>query len=118
MTDEELDPEGEVPEGVAVFPTIPAELGVHPLLLATIHAVVLLAGSDESVVEGAVADEAVEQMAEYLQRLDGADLRRVQEDMACLTAFARQQRWPRGLIQSLKSFLSDLGVDPEGEQDV
>jgi hypothetical protein len=115
MTDEELDPEGEVPEGAAVFPTIPADLGVHPLLLATIHAVVMLAGSDESVVEGGAADEAVGQMAEYLQRLDGADLRRVQEDMACLTAFARQQQWPRGLIQSLKSFLSDLGVGAEGE---
>ena len=44
-----------------------------------------------------------------------ADLRRVQEDMACLTAYARQQGWPRGQVQSLKSFLADLGVEPEGE---
>ena len=34
----------EVPEGAAVFPTIPAELGVHPLLLAVLHAVVFLEG--------------------------------------------------------------------------
>ena len=33
----------EVPEGAAVFPEIPAELGVHPLLLAVLHAVVFLA---------------------------------------------------------------------------
>ena len=32
--------EGEVPEGAAVFPDIPAELGVNPLLLAVVHAVV------------------------------------------------------------------------------
>ena len=30
--------EPEVPNGAAVFPLIPAELGVHPLLLAVLHA--------------------------------------------------------------------------------
>jgi hypothetical protein len=117
MSDEELEQqEGEVPEGAAVFPSIPAELQVHPLLLATVHAMVFLAGSDENIVHPAAADEAVEQIAEYLQRLEGADLRRVQEDMTCLTTYARQQKWPRGLVQSLKSFLADLGIAPEGEE--
>jgi hypothetical protein len=112
----ERDEEGDVPEGAAVFPAIPPELGVNPLLLAAVHAVVFLAGSDEGIVHPEAGDEAVQQMAEYLQRLEGADLRRVQEDMACLTAFARQQKWPRGLVQSLKSFLADIGVEPEGEE--
>ena len=29
--------EPEVPEGAAVFPLIPAELGINPLLLAALH---------------------------------------------------------------------------------
>ena len=41
--------ESEVPEGAAVFPPIPAELGVNPLLLATLHAAVFLSGSSEDV---------------------------------------------------------------------
>ncbi len=108
---------GNVPDGAAVFPAIPADLGVHPLLLAVLHATVFLAGSDEEIVQPDAADEAVQQIAEYLTRLDGDDLRRVQEDMTCLTAYARQERWPRGLVQSLKSFLADLGVEPDTEED-
>src|SRR5262249_1739625 len=38
-----------VPEGAAVFPPIPEELGVDPLLLAVLHATVFLAGSGETV---------------------------------------------------------------------
>ena len=49
----------EVPEGAAVFPLIPVELGINPLLLAVIQATVFLAGSDENLVEPAAADEIV-----------------------------------------------------------
>jgi hypothetical protein len=104
-----------VPEGAAVFPEIPAELGVNPLLLAVLHATVFLAGSDEQVVQPAAADEAVERLGEYLRRLDGPALRQVREDMACLVAYARQQKWPKQLVQSLKSFLADFGVGAGGE---
>jgi hypothetical protein len=104
--------ESEVPEGAAVFPVIPPELGVNPLLLAVLHATVFLAGSTEDVVNADAADEAVQHMAGYLQRLDGALLRQVTEDMACLTTFARQEKWPKQLIRSLKSFLADFGIGP------
>ena len=43
-----------VPEGAAVFPLIPLEVDVHPLLLAALHAVVFLEGSEEGIVH---ADE-------------------------------------------------------------
>jgi len=108
------DEPSEVPDGAAVFPEIPAELLVNPLLLAAVHAVVFLAGSDESIVQPDAADEALERIAQYLQRLEGERLRAVKEDMTCLVSFAKQQKWPRGLIESLRSFLSDLGVE-EGE---
>jgi hypothetical protein len=100
----------EVPEGAAVFPEIPPELGIHPLLLAALHATVFLAASEDSVVQPDAADEAVQAVAGYFQRLEGPDLRRVREDMATLAGFARQEKWPRQLVHFLKSFLADLGI--------
>ncbi len=100
----------EVPEGAAVFPEIPEELGVDPLFLAVLHATVFLAGSTEDVVNGPAADEAVQVMAGYVQRLDGARLARVREDLECLVAYARQCQWPREMVRFLQSFLADFGV--------
>jgi hypothetical protein len=116
MSEDEGPDESEVPEGAAVFPEIPPELGVDPLLLAAVHATVFLAGSDENIVHPDAADEAVQQIASYFQRLDGENLRRVQEDMTCLATYARQQKWPKGLVQSLRSFLADLGVETDEER--
>jgi hypothetical protein len=103
----------EVPEGAAVFPLIPAELGVNPLLLAVLHATVFLAGSDDNVVNPDAAEEALQYMAGYLQRLDGAMLRQVREDMACLVSFAKQEKWPKQLIRMLQQFLQDYGIEKD-----
>jgi hypothetical protein len=100
----------EVPEGAAVFPLIPAELGVDPLLLAVVHASVFISGSDESVVNAAAAEEAMQYLATYLQRLKGPALAKVREDMAAVVGFARQEKWPKGLVRALESFLDDYGV--------
>src|SRR5262249_16204853 len=105
--------EREVPEGAAVFPLIPAELNVHPLLLAVLHAVVFL-GSDDEVVDPDAASEALEYLATYLQRLEGPDLQRIREDIEALAAFARQQKWPKQQVHFLKAFLADFGVGGEG----
>jgi hypothetical protein len=113
----EEDEDGEVPDGAAVFPLIPPELGVNPLLLAVVHALVFLAGSDEDVVAGPAADEAVQSMASYLQRLEEPALTKVQEDMVCLTNYARQSKWPKQLIHALKSLLSDCGLDVEDKDE-
>jgi hypothetical protein len=100
----------EVPEGAAVFPLIPAELGVDPLLLAVIHATVFLSGSDDDVIDPAAAEEALHYLATYLQQLRGPALAKVREDLAVLTAFAREEKWPRGLVRSVQRFLEDYGV--------
>lgn len=104
----------EVPDGAAVFPDIPEELGVHPLLLSVLHATVFLAGSSSEVVNGPAADEAVQAMGGYLARLEGSDLERVRQDLNCLASYARQAQWPRELVRFLKSFLTDFGIDEEG----
>jgi hypothetical protein len=107
--------ENAVPEGAAVFPLIPPELGVNPLVLAVVHATVFLSGSDEQIVDSGAADEAVQYVAGYLQRLRGEPLQRVQEDMDCLVRYARQEKWPKQIVRALQSFLSDCGVG-EDEQ--
>jgi hypothetical protein len=109
------EPERSVPEGAAVFPQIPPELGVHPLLLAVIHATVFLAGSDDDLVNAEAADEAIECMAEYLQRLRGVQLRQVREDMECLVKYARRQHWPKQLVRAVQTFLTDYRIGSEGE---
>src|SRR5437868_2790933 len=100
----------EVPEGAAVFPLIPPELGVHPLLLAVLHAVVFLDGSDDEIVHDEAAAEALEYIAGYLQRLDGDELRRVREDLATLTTLARGEKWPKPMVQFLTDFMKSYGV--------
>jgi hypothetical protein len=100
----------EAPEGAAVFPLIPPELGVHPLLLAVLHAYVFLEGSDPTVLNPAVADEAMQYLVTYLQRLSGPELRRVTEDVAALVGFAREEKWPKQQIRFLQEFLKDNGI--------
>ena len=99
-----------VPEGAAVFPLIPPELGVNPLLLAVLHAIVFLDGSSEDVVHPAAADEAVQFIMSYLQRLEGAESKRVREDIETLLSFARQEKWPAEETEFLRGFLTDYGV--------
>jgi hypothetical protein len=105
--------EGEVPEGAALFPLIPPELDVHPLLLAVLHAIVFVGGSSASVVAPDAAGEALEYIATYLQRLNGAELARVRADIEALTGLGRQQRWSKAELQFLKTFLADFGVGAE-----
>jgi hypothetical protein len=107
------EPESPVPEGAAVFPLIPPELGVNPLLLAVLHAVVFLDGSDPKLIDAAAADEAMQYLAAYLQRLRGPQLHQVREDMKCLANYARQSKWPKQELRFLKEFLDDYGVGGE-----
>jgi hypothetical protein len=107
----------QVPEGAAVFPLIPPELGVNPLLLAVLHALVFLDGSDDTVVDPAAADEALQYLATYLQRLSGSQLRQVREDLACLTAYAKQGKWPKQEVRFLKEFLSEFGIGNQPEEE-
>jgi hypothetical protein len=104
----------EVPEGAAVFPLIPPELGVHPLLLGVLHAMVFLSGSENDVVNPEAALEAIDYVAGYLQRLSGPDLDGVRADLQCLVDHARQEKWPKRDIEFLRTFLADCGVEEGG----
>lgn len=112
MAKPEPGPE-DVPPGAAVFPLIPPELGIHPLLLAALHTVVFLDGSSEDVVNAAAGEEALQYLTGYLGRLKGLELKRVREDMEVLLAFAREQKWPAAEMAFLRGFLADFGVGGE-----
>jgi hypothetical protein len=105
----------EVPGGAAVFPLIPGELGIHPLLLAVLHAIVFLDGSNAEVVDPEAAGETLEYFATYLQRLTGPELRRVREDIECLAAYGRAHEWSKPQIRFFKEFLTTFGVGDAGE---
>lgn len=100
----------DAPEGAAVFPLIPPELGIHPLLLATLHAYVFLEGSEPQVVHPDMAAEGMEYLATYIERLTGAELARAREDMETLVGFAKEQKWPKQQVQFLKNFLTENGA--------
>jgi hypothetical protein len=104
----------ETPDGAAVFPLIPPELGVHPLLLAVLHAYVFLEGSDPAVLNASVADEALNYLVTYLQRLSGAELRRVKEDMHTLAGLAKSEKWEKAHVRFLQDFLNanEIGRTP------
>jgi hypothetical protein len=111
------DKEYEVPEGAAVLPLIPLELGISPLLLATLHGIVFVAGSAENVVNPAAGNEALDYIASYLRRLNSAEIRRLQEDVRCLLSYAREQKWSREMVQSLKALSDELGIDSETDHE-
>ena len=100
----------EVPEGAAVVPLIPENAGIHPLFLALFHALVFLEGSSEEVVDEAAADETVQYLATYLQRLSGHDLDNLKEDLKRLKEHARHQRWSSDQQKLIEDFLEHYGI--------
>jgi hypothetical protein len=92
---------------------IPPELGVNPLLLGILHAIVFVEGSDANVVDPTAGDEARQFIAGYLQRLRGSALQQVQEDLKCLLGYAQQAHWPKEQQSFLRAFVDDYGVGGE-----
>jgi hypothetical protein len=107
---DEPEGEGEGGDGAAVFPLIPDDLRINPLLLALLHAMVFVDGSTDDIIDASAADEAMQYIVTYLQRLKGAALDRVQEDMECLIDYAKQEGWPKQQLTFLKAFLADYGI--------
>ena len=106
--------ENETPDGAAVLPMIPEELGVHPLFLAVLHTLVFFEGSEDTIVHPAAAQESVEYILGYLQRLSGRDLQRLQEDVDTVIGFAKSEKWPKQSIRYLKTFLAEYGIGVKG----
>jgi hypothetical protein len=104
-------PDGEdVPEGAAVVPLIPENAGVNPLFLAVFHALVFLEGSSEEVVDPTAADEAVQYLTTYLQRLSADDLAKLKKDLDRLAEHARRQKWSPDQLKLIQDFFQHYGI--------
>jgi len=103
------DENPDVPEGAAVLPLIPAELGIDPLLLAVLHAVVFFDGSEDDMIDPDAAVESLEYLATYLQRLDGQRLKKVKEDLLVLASYAKEQGWGKDQVRFFEDFLTEFG---------
>ena len=108
--DDEEEGDDEVPDGTAVFPDIPVELNVSGQLLAILHAVVFIAGSDAKIVHPAAGDEALGYIGGYLSRLTGKEIERILEDLKAIRGFAKEQGWPKQLTSFLKDFPDNFGI--------
>ncbi|NBO92872.1 MAG: hypothetical protein EBV06_11275 [Planctomycetia bacterium] len=117
LDDFEDDADYEIPEGTEFFADIPPELGVHPLLLGVLNALVFFAASTEDSVNPSAADAMIQRIVDQLLRLKGADLRRVKEDMDCLLRLAKDEKWEKAHILFLKTFLKDIGIEAAKEGD-
>jgi hypothetical protein len=115
--DEDIDNDDEVPEGAALMPLIPPELGISPLFLAMIHSYIFFEGTDVALINEDVANENLEYLASYLQRLQGADLRKTEEDLTTLVGYAKQEKWPTDVVEFLQNFLEFNGVGEGGAVD-
>ena len=109
MSRRETTARGECPKERRCFPSFRRNWASVPLLLAVLHAMVFLAGSDEDVVHPDAAEEAMEYMADYLQRLEGdRSWNDVREDIACLIGLCPPSKaGPSSWSASLKTFLED-----------
>lgn len=110
MADIEDDDDSDVPDGAAVFPEIPMDLNVSPQLLAIMHAVVFIAGSDTKIVNAAAGDEALNTMSGYLERMTNVERKRILDDLSALRTFAKEQGWPKQYTTFLKDFPKDFGL--------
>jgi hypothetical protein len=104
-----------VKKGAAVYPLVPPELDVHPLLLTTLHGMYFLDRSDEETVDPDWSLEALEYMGAYLQRLSGPELERVRNDLDRLAAHGRKKKWPKEQVEWAKTLLAVCGVEEEDE---
>jgi hypothetical protein len=104
--------ENDVPDGAAVFPAIPPELNVDPLLLAVLHAIVFVAGSDETIVNPDAGEETIAAIAGYLERATGEQREHVRKEMIALRRYAREQGWPKQFAEFLRTFPKEFGLEP------
>ncbi len=111
--DEEESPDGETPglEGIALFPDIPPELGIDPLLECLISMVVFITASDEDLVNPGAADEAFAHLQNVLSKLNGKRLARIREEIVVIAGWVKDQGLGTEAVKFIENFLDEMGVE-------
>ncbi len=110
------EPIGSGTEGL-MLPSVPEELGIDPLLLALLHTTAFLDFSDDDTVEPEAANEALERVEQYVQRLSEARLAALQADLEKLEEHATDTGWPEDMIDFVRDFLYNCGIGEDDEDD-
>ncbi len=100
----------ELGDAVALFPDVPEEMGIDPVLLGLLHCVVFLCGSNDEIVHPDGADLVMQQVMACCSRLSGARLAKIKEDMHVLTAWSKEQGHGKGAVEFLETFLDEMGA--------
>jgi hypothetical protein len=101
-----------------MMPSVPAELGIDPLLLALLHTTAFLDFSDDDAVEPEAANEALERVEQYVQRLPDERLASLQADLEKLEEHATQVGWPEDMIDFVRDFLYNCGIGDEEDDEL
>lgn len=110
------DPEGQEPdtmglEGIALFPEIPEELGIDPLLESLLSMVVFITASDENLVDPKAADEAFAHLQVVLSKLDNKRIARMSEELEVVAGWVKDQGLGLEAVEFIETFLDEMGVD-------
>jgi hypothetical protein len=97
------------------IPVVPEKLGVDPVLLAMLHLTALLDFGDDDVVEPQVANEALEHVEMYMQRLSTERLEEVQAQLDKIEEYAAEAGWPEELTDFVRDFLYNCGLGEDDE---
>jgi hypothetical protein len=111
--------EADRPNETTTMPIVPERLGVDPVLLAMLHLTALLDFADDDVVESQSANEALEFVEMYMQRLDTEQLEEVQAQLDRIEEYAAEEGWPEELTDFVRDFLYNcgLGEDDDASED-
>lgn len=111
--DEDESQGGETPglEGIALFPDIPQELGIDPLLESLISMVVFITASDEDLVNPAAADEAFTHLQNVLSKLGDKRLARLREELVVIAGWVKDQGLGTEAVEFIENFLDEMGVE-------
>ncbi len=100
------DHPAEVPEGVALLPEVPDNLGLHPFSLAILETVVFLTGTDEELIHQGAADEMFGRLVEHLTKLADSDKKRFHADLKKLGEHGLAEGWDADAI----GFLNEMAT--------
>ncbi len=99
------------PEGIALFPEIPPELGVDPLLECLLSMVVFISASDENLIDPKAADEAFSHLQRVLSKLSAKRLARMVEELEVVAGWVKDQGLGMEAVEFIETFLDEMGVD-------
>ncbi len=102
-----------------MFPVIPAELGIDPLLAALLQAAAFLDLGEDDVVDPDAAVSVLEHVGLYASRLSPEQIDALQEQLERIVEYGESQGWPEEIVEFTLRFLYHCGVggDPEEQGD-